>query len=73
MKQVNVNALMGFYKRVSSRINMLLQIPPFTLIGKIDLRMLVAIKEGTDKVMNHPVTQTIMGNPLTGILKKFLS
>ena len=70
VKQVNVNALMNFYKRVSVRISMLLKVPPFTLIGKVDLRMLVAIKEGTDKVMNHPITQTIMGNPLTGIIKK---
>lgn len=70
VKQVNVSALMSFYKRVSSRINMLLKVPPFTLIGKVDLRMLVAIKEGTDKVMNHPVTQSIMENPLTGIIKK---
>jgi hypothetical protein len=70
VKQVNVNALMAFYKRVSARINLLLQVPPFTLIGKVDLRMMVALKEGTDKVMNHPITQTIMGNPLTGIIKR---
>jgi hypothetical protein len=70
MLKASVKSLMDLNLRIARRINKLLSIPPFNMLGAVELSLIMDIKDGADVVKNHPLMQALLDNPVMDALKK---
>lgn len=72
IKKASVAALMDLNRRVARRVSGLLDIPPFNLLGKIDLGVVMSVKKGAEGILDNPIVKYVTDNPLIRTIgKKF--